>query len=270
MRQFYSRRFRKLLIPVIFWSIIGVISFIPLRGISLNDAALTILKIPLQPVIGVYWFIYVMIGLYLFAPVISAFLKTASKRNIEFYLLLWFITLLMPWAYGVFSGSFSQEGNHYWMLNYFGGFLGYWVLGYYLMKYPVNIGWNRKWIIICIGTLIYPSLIFMMKKLGWDAGPYTDNLQFGSAILLAFIFIVIQHIRLQQNLQNFLTILSKYCFGIYLIHYFTRDYFWSIFRNSDIHIVPRTLLIAIITMISCTVILWLIAKLPFGKRLAGI
>lgn len=126
IKNFYSRRFLKLIPPVIFWSIISIILYIPLKGWTVNHAVTKIFRIPIEPAIGVYWFVYVMIGLYLFAPVISAYLRTTSKRHTELFLILWGITLIMPWFYGILNDDFDQFGNHYWMLNYFGGFLGYW------------------------------------------------------------------------------------------------------------------------------------------------
>ena len=270
IRSFYIKRFRRILYPVIFWSIVGVLSYYATDKISIHEAGIMILKIPLQPVVGVYWFIYVMVGLYLFAPVISAFLKSASKRQLEFFLAMWSVTLIMPWAYGALSANFNQSGSHYWMLNYFGGFLGYWVLGFYLIRNPIMIGINRRWLILCLLTVLYPCAILLMKLNDWDTGPFTDNLQFGSAVLVAFLFTLFQKLKFPDKIQSLLTSLAKYSFGIYLIHFFLRDFFWNIFRNSTIHIFPRTILIALLMMTSCTIFVWIISKLPFGRRISGL
>lgn len=270
MRTFYRRRFSKILIPVVFWSVIGILSYIPTKGLSLEDASQSILLIPIQPVIGVYWFIYVMVGLYLFAPIISAFLKTATKRQLIFFIFLWVITLMMPWIYGLWSQDFNQHGDHYWMLNYFGGFLGYWILGYYLSKYPIYIGLNREWCILSLFTLAYPVAIMILKKYSYETGPFLDNLQFGSAILVAFLFTILQNIHLPHSIQKYLTNFSKFCFGIYLIHFFVRDYLWYLFRDSGLHVVPKTFLIAIILMLGSAFILWVISKFPYGKKITGL
>lgn len=269
IREFYSRRFLKLLPPVIFWSIVGTFILILFDKFTFDSALSAIAYMPLRPVIGVYWFIYVMVGLYLFAPVISAFLSTASKRRIELYLCLWGVTLIMPWFYGLISDTFNQDGSHYWTLNYFGGFLGYWVLGYYLNKYPINIGWNKKWITLLILSLIYPLSVLIMKLSGVETEEYTDNLQLGSAVLVALLYTVVQKIRFGNRIQTFLTAVAKYSFGIYLIHILVRNCVWQLFQNSQIHTFPRTFIMAGIAMAASWLIIWCLSKLPYGKYITG-
>lgn len=46
---------------------------------------------------GVLWFVYTLIGLYLLIPIISPWLRNASKGEVELYLGLWFMTLLYPY-----------------------------------------------------------------------------------------------------------------------------------------------------------------------------
>ena len=38
---------------------------------------------------GVLWFMYTLAGLYLLVPILSSWVRKASKRELEFYLLLW-------------------------------------------------------------------------------------------------------------------------------------------------------------------------------------
>lgn len=136
MRTFYKRRFVKLLPPMIVWSIFGLILRYCQGRLTGSEAWMRFVLIPFKPVEGVYWFLYVMIGLYLFAPLISSWLEQASKRQIEFVLGLWLLNMLLPWVELVIPGFYNQDGSYYWPLCYFGGFLGYWLLGYYLRKYP--------------------------------------------------------------------------------------------------------------------------------------
>lgn len=169
MRKFYKRRFLKLLPPFILWSIIGVLIYTQTQNLPWHDAWGKIARIPFQPTNGVYWFVYAMIGLYLFAPFISPWLQKASKRQIELFLGIWFINMTLPWILYFFPNaiqSFSMNGNYYWSLCYFGGFLGYWILGLYLNKYPINIGFNPKFITLTLGVITYPIAIILLKLRG--------------------------------------------------------------------------------------------------------
>ena len=84
---------------------------------------------------GVLWFMYTLIGLYLVSPIISRWLDKASKREEEFYLGLWALTMCYPILKLFLSINESNTG----VLYYFSGYLGYFVLGYYLNKYQEAI-----------------------------------------------------------------------------------------------------------------------------------
>lgn len=271
--KFFKRRFIKLLPPLIIWSILGVLLYTQTHGLPIDKALDTILRIPLQPAIGVYWFVYAMAGLYLFAPFISPWLHQASKHQVELFLGLWAINLIFPWIlyfFPDFTQSFSTNGNYYWSLSYFGGFLGYWLLWYYLKKYPIKIGMNRKWLVLLCGTIAYPIVIYMIKVRGGDTEVLLDNLQIGSALLVAFLYTVMQNIHLHERVQNVVTNIAKYSFCIYLTHiYIARELYWGIFNGSTIHIFPRTFIIAFLTLITGYLLTYLLTFLPKGKYITG-
>ena len=45
------------------------------------------------------WYIYLLIGLYLFMPIFSAWIKDATDKQKKMYLYIWGITLFMPYVY---------------------------------------------------------------------------------------------------------------------------------------------------------------------------
>ena len=272
-RPFYKRRFIKLLPPLVIWSILGVLLYTQTQGLPWNEAWNTIVRIPLQPAVGVYWFVYAMIGLYFLAPFISPWLQKATKRQIEVYLGLWTINMVIPWVlhfFPNFTSAFTLNGNYYWSLCYFGGFLGYWLLGYYLKKYPIKIGFNWKWLTVLAGSCAYPLLIYKVKTGGGDVEILLDNLQIGSAFLVALLYTVMQNIKLSEKLQRLVTAVAKYSFCIYLTHiYIARELYWGIFNGSTIHIFPRTFLIAFLTLITGYALTRLLSLLPKSKYITG-
>lgn len=271
--KFYKRRFVKLLPPLIIWSILGVLLYTQTHGLPVDQAFNTILRIPLQPAVGVYWFVYAMAGLYLIAPFISPWLHQASKRQVELFLTLWSINLIFPWVLFFcpeLTENFNVNGNYYWILSYFGGFLGYWLLGYYLKEYPIKIGINIKWIGLLCGTVAYPAAIYAIKVSGGDTGVLLDNLQLGSAILVTFLYTIMQNIRLHERLQRIITNIAKYSFCIYLTHiYIARELYWGVFNGSSIHIFPRTFIIAFLTLITGYMLTYLLTFIPKGKYITG-
>ncbi len=272
-RQFYSRRFTKLLPPLLIWSVLGILLYTHTQDMPWTDAWNRIIRIPLQPVIGVYWFVYAMVGLYFFAPFISPWIHKASKCQIELFLGLWVINMTLPWIiYFIpqFTTLFNANGNYYWSLCYFGGFLGYWLLGYYLRKYPIKIGLNFKWIALLIGVITYPIAIYVIKSGGADTFVLLDNLQIGSAFLVAFLYTIMQNIRLGHRFQKVITNIAKYSFCIYLTHiYIARELYWGIFNGSTLHIFPRTFLIALLTLATGYLLTYILTFIPHGEYITG-
>lgn len=97
-----------------------------------------------------------------------------------------------------------------------------------------------------------------------------DNLQFGSAILLAFIYTVIQNIKLSVKVQHMVSKIARYSFCIYLTHiYIARDLYWGMFEGSTLHVVPRTFMIALLTMLTGYLLAYVISRVPKGKYIIG-
>lgn len=148
----------------------------------------------------------------------------------------------------------------------------YWLLdiGYYLRVYPIKIGANLKWITLLLLAAAYPIAIFILKIRGSDPSVLLDNLQLGSAILVAMLYTIMQNIKLSHEVQKIITGIAKYSFCIYLTHiYIARDLYWGLFEGSTIHIFPRTFLIAVLTLLTGYLLTWLLTFLPKGKYITG-
>ena len=127
---FYKKRIPRVLFPFLIWSVlfdlapwfiqwIGgspelVTDFFPWEpnpSASFVEALKTIALIPVT--FTVYatpmWYIYVLIGLYLYIPVFSAWVEKASDKAKRMFLAFWFISLFIPYltefAYSDFSDA---------------------------------------------------------------------------------------------------------------------------------------------------------------------
>ena len=147
-RDFFARRFVRVVVPFLVWCVLyAIYQFLTGR----TDAAGALLGVCRIPVnfgveIGHLWFVYMLLGLYLFAPVVSPWIETASRRAMEGYLALWAFTLCIPYVHLVFP---ELLGECFWndtpMLYYFSGFLGYMVLAAYLRRYHAAPRAWYKW-----------------------------------------------------------------------------------------------------------------------------
>mgnify|MGYP004446983615 FL=1 len=88
------------------------------------------------------WYIYMLVGLYLFTPILAAWVRTATRRQIEWVLLLWVAATALPYMHE-FVGTYlfgECEWNEFGLFHYFSGFAGYMLLGHYMVRYlPARI-----------------------------------------------------------------------------------------------------------------------------------
>ena len=142
--QFYRRRAKRILPP--FFVFMILYSTLPLlwgqidTATSTRDLSRLLLNFP--TLAGHLWFMYPLISIYLFIPIISPWLERATAREERFFILLFLISTCIPylhrWCGEVWGECFWNE---YHMLWYFSGYLGYSVIAHYIRK---HLTWSRR------------------------------------------------------------------------------------------------------------------------------
>lgn len=126
-RSFLWRRFVKIAIPTVIWTL-----FYLCFNVWMKDGTITwreILSVPFSAQGNpVFWFIYILLGMYLLAPILSPWLAVANRKEIDFYLCFWAVSLCYPILRLFVDINLSNTG----ILYYFSGYVGYFLLGYYL------------------------------------------------------------------------------------------------------------------------------------------
>lgn len=157
---FIRKRFSKIAIPTIIWSLVYIL-FKLYDSDSEIDIFQSIVSIPFSPQgNGVLWFMYTLAGLYLLAPILSAWLERATQHEIIIVLMLWCITLCYP----LFDFDISINTSTTGVLYYFTGYAGYFMLGYYLKKYPDSISVIGVCSIALLGILLLLTLKYTAIK----------------------------------------------------------------------------------------------------------
>lgn len=263
-REFLQRRFSKVLWPTLFWTLF----YIAVNSIKAHEwpSLRTILSIPFSAQgHGVLWFMYTLAGLYLLTPILSRWLLSASKREIEFYLLLWTITLLYPYLKMGLAIEVSNVG----ILYYFTGYAGYFLLGYYLKQYPPQ--GRIFWLLITTTILAATSvpLLILTSGVEYDFYEVLWYLSLPVAIMSMAWFICIQRLSI-KTLPNWFTNLAKLSFGIYLMHIFImREILWKLDVIQAIPCITQTLTLALLTFAISWAVSFGISKLPVSKYIIG-
>lgn len=132
---FIRRRFVKIGLPCVFWILFYF--FLSVRN-SGQDAEIIwygFKSLLFRPSFPEGWFFYSLFGLYFMIPVMSRFVSGATKKELQYYLLLWFASSLLPLAKYFTIAGFDPTDN---ILATFYNFTGYAVAGYYLSRYPLH------------------------------------------------------------------------------------------------------------------------------------
>lgn len=267
IKEFLRKRIYRIVLPFLFWSVIYVAynTFVSgTKSVALSDFFKKLVIGLLHGAEYHLWFIYVLIGLYLFLPILRAWVKSASELELRYFILIWLVTIL----YGA-PGLNSYLPNIS-LLN-FSGYIGYFVLGYYLFKY----GTANKYLIfglIIVGFLsTVLGTLFASKVQNGLVVYFYNYLTFNVAINSAGMFLLIKNYEFKSKMiRKGLAIVSKHSFGIYLSHVLVLSelkkggLYWK-FANPIISIPITTIACLLIS----TLILFLLSKNRFLSRAIG-
>lgn len=123
MSEFYKKRIGRIVVPLIFWSVmLPVLYFIYLNYITTTDnptidmSAFTLEKTITKIWTFIFnfnydttplWYLYMLVGLYFIIPIFHAWLERATRKDIKLFLSIWGISLFLP--YIKYPGSVRLE-----------------------------------------------------------------------------------------------------------------------------------------------------------------
>ncbi len=254
-KSFLRRRFTKILVPLVFWSIVGWV----LEQYGVKNTEL-----------GILWFMYCLSGLYLLTPVLSRWLSVASIKEVEFYLLLWLATLCIPFVKLFFP---VNENDTSW-LYYFHGYVGYYVLGFYLKHYREKrtaMGRGVVFSIVFIAISVVLPVVFFVLDIEIDFYSLFWYLSVTVALQCVVWWSIVK--RLMRNvakLPNLVVELSKLSFGIYLIHILLmRNVLWETTWMREMDGIVQIVLCTLLTFIISALISWGVSKMKYCKAVIG-
>ena len=249
---FYKKRIPRVFYPFLIWSVLYnlfpwitgllglnpqiILDFFSYAGEEVMQQSFSvsleyILMIPFNfSILAVHmWYIYLLIGLYLYLPVFSAWVEKASERAKLMFLLAWGVTLLLPYYYQFVSNYLwgTCSWNSFGMLYAFAGFNGYLLLGHYLK----NLEWSLKKT-LAIGIPMF-AVGYAVTFLGFrhiTALPeYTDEMlelfftycSLNVVMMTIPVFMLAKKVKVNsERMKKALANLTVCGFGIYMIHYF--------------------------------------------------
>jgi surface polysaccharide O-acyltransferase-like enzyme len=246
--EFLRRRFVRILVPFLVWSVAYVWYFGGEWGklaFNFPDAG------------GHLWFVPMLLGLYLAMPLLSPWAEKVGEKELRGWVLLWLATTTFPflrklWGtlYGVppFGSVPYLWGECPWNMfgsfHYVSGFVGYVLLGFWFRKFVPGLSW-RKTLKISLplwaaGVAIVGGF-FLLRIPGC---PFTKSYAFavdlemsieycstGVALASAAAFMVLRKFTWDNAFyRRLVRPLSEASYGAYLLHMFILVPVFEFFR----------------------------------------
>ncbi len=264
---------KRLIVSFVIWDIVYQIYYI-LTGayVGLNWKGILT-----QAIFGPYhfWYIFMIICLYMITPFLRKIVE--DKQLIEYFIILFLLFQTLNY-YGIslpIVGNIIAEvlnkANFYFAL----GFSGYYILGYYLYKYGVSKKMEKVLYVAAIILAIGAGLMNVHRTVieGINEEWYTQYLMPNVAVEAVAIYLFfskkVGKINFSDCAVKWITKLSEYSFGVYLVHALIANIFdkagISIMWISPIVMLP---IIVLLVFIISNIVVYLVRKVPYiGKKI---
>lgn len=232
---FFKKRIFKTFVPFIIWSIIGICwSIFYTKGMKISD-----INTPSKFIsavinckgMGIYWFFPALFSVYLTIPLFSLVDedKRIGKKGIFTYLILVYIVLnvLLPFVCRLTGIQWNSALN----AVSCGGYVVWFLIGYLL----ANTDINKKFriLIYILGLLGFFMYFYLTVQNSFKTGRFDKTyagymnipaIFMGTAVFVFFKYGKWNFIDKHEKAVRFVRNLSSASFGVYLIHYYLKDF----------------------------------------------
>lgn len=276
LKEFYRKRLMRVVVPFLFWIIVYFFfryftlhTKTPPVGFSQITSWAGKLFIS-EGVSKHFWYIYMIVFIYLFVPLLTKITKVVPLKYFPFLLIVWFLLASYCTRFPANMYLFTDLGR---IAKYF-LYMGYLFAGWYL---TYHISTNKKVkisaFIVFLSTIIYAMFTVYFKSVGTE---HTDQsiynyMSYNTIIQAVSLFILIKGTSVKNKMLDFLNKeISGYSFGIYLVHIMIigiladHGIFWTMANP----LVSIPLIFSIVLIISYGII-YALRKFPYGKYISG-
>lgn len=217
----FRKRIPKVVVPACVWTACVLLYYV---SIGSGDIALaSFLRLLNNPVAVPYWFLYALVAIYLLLPMLKKMTDGMTETHWHYTMALWvFLTLGLNTIRIFLPSDLALYFTEHWTLNInlVGGYLGYFLLGYYLERfgrYPSQKG--------LIAALLALSVICILGThwISYRRGAYSDHfinyLTLLTMARAALIFLLAKTcLRERSAKTRLLPGLAGLSYGVYLVH----------------------------------------------------
>lgn len=218
----YKKRIPKQAIPFIVWSLIYVVVRIVMGKIPLSVSAFTSLLY--EPAYYQFWFMYTLLAIYLLLPVLQTLLKNCDKKKTEYILILWAVfSVVLPTLSRFVKGFDISEHVDLILCE---GYIGYFILGYYLNKYKIDVKKSTAvlmWVLGTVATIVCAIIEYVSTNklnLSYEGFVYQAYMVPGTVVSATgmFLFLCNLKYKFSEKSKKAVTKIAELSVGVYYIH----------------------------------------------------
>ena len=260
LSDFLKRRFSRIIYPYLFWVALIVI------GIFIVQHDYKLMFDIITGEFSVTWYFWTIIGIYLSIPVVKAFVNEHGETALKYFLVIWFFTIILKTlnSYPLFTNL---------NLDFFAGYIGYPILGYYLDNKKFRLDTEKIFIIsiiIFIACFITSSYI-VYAHLNISYPMYQNVL---TVLIASSFFMLIKSIdnitsfnEIKNNIIGKIIISISICsYGMYFSHVLVLKALSFVNPHSDLLVPVMGIAMVILSWLAVLIV----SKIPYLKRFSGV
>ena len=270
IKKVFTRSIPRILAAMFFWGLIYKIWHLCLENnFSAGNLWFAVKRLLLFDQEFHFYYLHIILIVYIFLPVTSAFVKNADKKTLRYFLAVWFaFGILYPTLkpFHPFSMVGGITGQYH--INMVYASIGYGVLGSYLHKYPPKPVLSAA--LFAVGeAAVFAGTAILSVRDGATNEIFLQGMSVGVCFAAAGAFGIICRISAGagKKLSRVLVFISKGSFCVYLTHIFAlktfADHGFSALSFNRLFSIPA---VALATFAVSLAAYFILSKIPFFNR----
>ncbi|MDG6223272.1 MAG: acyltransferase family protein [Candidatus Bathyarchaeota archaeon] len=275
LTSFFKKRWARIGLPFFFWSAIYFVWVFVVQKAPFSIEAVVqgLLNGPYTQ----FWYIYVLVGIYLWTPILRIFLNHADPKMVKYFIIIWlFGASLIPFFDLL---TIFQLHRDVFTIT---GFVGYFVLGSYLTT--VNVRRSTVVKMLFAGLALTSVGTYVMATTGGGQGMYFFQEYLSPTVILStsMVFLLLLQIKLpsvqnqnsQSKLDKLVTIIGQNTLALYLVHVliletFQKGYLLFAINRETLNPIVQVPLLTVIVLFASLATILLLKKVPYLNKLIG-
>lgn len=230
LKRLYGHNLLRIVIAMFGWAFVYQLYHLIPAGITLSGVWEAVKHTLLLHHEFHFYFLHILLLVYVLLPVTRVFVRAASRREIEYFLVFWLVAgILFPLLRHFWPFSLVTAIETRYLLNSAYSSIGYGVLGYYLRQYAHTL--PQPGFLAALGggfAVTFGGTALLSIRDGALSEFFLDGWSPGPMLMAAGLFgLILTKQRWAPRLISFTGRLSQASFCIYLVHvlflYFLRD-----------------------------------------------